>query len=832
MTRPLHVLKFGGSSLVRPEPLRCALEIVREERARGPIALVVSALGDTTDELVEAVAAAARGDFAAALSNVDRVEELAIKTVTDALGPTAAAASLRDRVATAIAPLRGIFAAADREAVGSAKGRDEILSFGERVSAVVVAGALEAAGVSARAVDARTWAVTDDRFGDATVLWGPTSQRLTELTREWTDADTQGVVHVHTGFIGATSDGRTTTLGRNGSDYTAALLARGLGAGEVTIFTDVSGVMTADPDLVDEAYPVPHLSYGEALELAGLGLRMLHPRTMVPLIESGIPMRIRNTLRPEDPGTLVDAHGSRDTAKPTCITSLEGMALIDVEGSQRSEFAKIGARVGSALAAENVPVWFETQAPRGNGIALAVAAADAEKASAIIGRTLEPEIAHGDLAAPRVFVPITLVTLVAEAMGQTPNVVGRFFGALGAIGVNVRASSQGATSRAIVCAVDAEETAVAVRAVHAAFNLAREQVNVLLLGKGTVGGSLLQQMAGEREKLREQHDVELRLAGLADSRTAIFDTNGIDPARARDLLDGGARLDIDALLDRLKRLPVPVLVDCTAADGMEAVYERAFARGIHVVAANKKPLALPLDERRRLFESVRRAHRAYRYETTVGASLPVIETLKNLVRTGDRVLLVEGSLSGTLGYLSNEVSRGVPLSQAVRAARELGYTEPHPRDDLGGVDAARKALILARELGVKLDLSDVQVGPFVPSELLEHDDVDAFFAALERYDATFQARVDGLRAEGRVLRYLARIEPGGTDGPSVSVGPVGVPANHPATRLRGSEAFVAFTTERYSEYPLVVQGAGAGGAVTAAGVLADVLALSQSLRGR
>jgi len=339
-------------------------------------------------------------------------------------------------------------------------------------------------------------------------------------------------------------------------------------------------------------------------------------------------------------------------------------------------------------------------------------------------------------------------------------------------------------------------------------------------------------MAGEREKLREQHDLELRLAGLADSRTAVFDANGIDPARARDLLDGGAPLDIDALLDRLKRLPVPVLVDCTASDGMEAIYERAFARGIHVVAANKKPLARPLDDRRRLFESVRRAHRAYRYETTVGASLPVIETLKNLVRTGDRVLLVEGSLSGTLGYLSNEVSRGVPLSQAVRAARELGYTEPHPRDDLGGVDAARKALILARELGVKLDLSDVQVEPFVPSELLEHDDVDAFFAALERYDATFQARVDGLRAEGRVLRYLARIEPGGADGPSVSVGPVGVPANHPATRLRGSEAFVAFTTERYSEYPLVVQGAGAGGAVTAAGVLADVLALSQSLRGR
>jgi len=832
VTRPLLVLKFGGSSLGRPEPLRDALEIVRAERARGPIALVVSALGNSTDELVEAAHVAAKGDLAAAIGLVDRVEARATTAITAALGDESAVVALRERVATALAPLRALFTA-PRGAIFDAATRDEILSFGERVSALVVAGCLEAKGVPARAVDARSWAVTDDRFGDATVLWDPTSERLAELSRELRDPSGDSAVQVHTGFIGATVDGRTTTLGRNGSDYTAALLARGLRAGEVTIFTDVSGVMTADPDLVDEAYPVLQLSYGEALELAGLGLRMFHPRTMVPLIESGIPMRIRNTSRPEDPGTLVDAHGSADAGKPTCITSLEGMALIDVEGTQRSEYAKIGARVGAALAAESVPVWFETQAPRGNGVALAVSADDADKASSIIAKTLEAEIARGDLASPRVSVPITLVTLVAEAMGQTVNVAGRFFGALGAVGVNVRASSQGATSRAIVCAVDASETAVAVRTVHAAFNLAREQVNVLLLGKGTVGGSLLQQMAAERDKLRVEHDLDLRLSGLVDSRTAVFDESGIDPARASAMLEKGAPLDLDALLDRLKRLPVPVLVDCTASDGMEAIYERALARGIHVVAANKKPLALPLAERQRLFDRARRAHRAYRYETTVGASLPVIETLKNLVRTGDRVRLVEGSLSGTLGYLANEVSRGVPLSRAVRAAKELGYTEPHPRDDLGGVDAARKALILARELGVKLDLSDLEIEPFVPSDLLQYDDVDAFFAALERYDATFAARVDALRAEGRVLRYLARVEPHGKGArPSVSVGPVGVPADHPATRLRGSEAFVAFTTERYSEYPLVVQGAGAGGAVTAAGVLADVLALSQSLRGR
>jgi aspartokinase/homoserine dehydrogenase 1 len=284
----------------------------------------------------------------------------------------------------------------------------------------------------------------------------------------------------------------------------------------------------------------------------------------------------------------------------------------------------------------------------------------------------------------------------------------------------------------------------------------------------------------------------------------------------------------------LKRLPVPVLVDCTAADGMERVYEAALSRGVHVVVANKKALSLPMVERDALFAVARRSHRAFRYETTVGASLPVIETLQNLVRTGDRVHLIEGSLSGTLGYLSNEVSRGVRLSAAVRAARERGYTEPHPRDDLSGTDAARKALILARELGCALDLADVVVEPFVPAPLLAHDDVDAFLEAIAGHDDAFERRVEGLRGEGRVLRYLATITPATSpdDKATVRVGPVGVASDHPAARLRGTEALVAFRTERYSEFALVVQGAGAGGALTAAGVLADVLAISRARRGR
>jgi aspartokinase/homoserine dehydrogenase 1 len=824
---PPRVLKFGGSSLGAGDRLARVLGIVAEERRSGPIAVVVSAFGDSTDWLLSSIDAATAGDVAEANAQVDRVAALASAAVAAAIGaPAVRGLNLAALGSEILAPVRGMLQAVALLRGLSDASRDEILSFGERLSARLVAAAASATGTPAVAVDAREWLVTDDRHGDARVLWEPTLERLAGRPDD-------PRIPVHTGFIGATVAGRTTTLGRNGSDYTAALLARGIGASEVTLFTDVPGVLTADPKLVGEAYPVPALSYREALELSALGLRMLHPRTMVPLLEGGIPLRVRHTMRPEEAGTVVSAGGSADAARATCVTSLENACLVDVEGTHRSSALRVGPRVLAALAERRVPVWFETQPPHGNGVAFVAPGESRDAAVAALTEALGRELADGSVLPPRVHHPVTLVTLVAEAMGRTANVAGRYFGALGAIGVNVRAASQGATSRAISSVVDAVDTAAAVRAVHAAFNLSREQVNVLVLGKGTVGSQLLAQLGSEAPKLREAHDLDLRLTGLAGRSASVFDEAGLDPASAAERLAAlGSRAPVDELLDRLARLPVPVLVDCTAADGMEAVYTAAFTRGVHVVTANKKVLALPLAGRDAVFAAARRAHRAFRYETTVGASLPVIETLKNLVRTGDRVVLVEGSLSGTLGYLASEVMRGRPLSEALADARARGYTEPHPREDLTGTDAARKALILARELGMRVDLTDVAVEPFVPSDLLgQRADPDEFLASLRSYDSVFAAQIERMKRDNLVLRYLARIEPTAAR-PSLRVGPVGVPADHAATRLRGSEAFVAFTTARYSELPLVVHGAGAGGAVTAAGVLADVLALSQALRGR
>jgi len=831
-----RVMKFGGSSVGAPDRLLRVIDIIAEGAHGGPVAVVVSAMGDTTDWLIDAVQIAAAGDARSAERIVDQVADLATTNgllVLRELGTRdaelAASPQITPLVRELLAPLRQVLHGVALLRECTAQTSDLVMSFGERLSARVLAELLTARGAGGLFVDARDWNVTNDGFGDALVDWELSRAKIAALKPSW-----EGSVPVNTGFLGMTPDGRTTTLGRNGSDYTATLLARGLDAAEVVIWTDVSGVMTADPGLVNDAYPLARMSYMEALELANFGARMFHPRTMIPLIESGIPMRIQNTLSPQEPGTVIDAEGALELNHPTSVTSLENQALLDIQFSRLAHSARVGERVLRVLDGAGVTVWMATQAAHGQAVAVVVPEIQRELAEAAINAELAQELVRHEVQPVGRRRPVTLLTLVAEAMGRLPNIAGRFFHALGAIGVNIRAIGQGASERSISCVVDAADTAASVRAVHAAFNFAHEEVNLLVLGKGVVGSRLIAQIHDQRQALEEQHDMRIRVAGVADSRGAIFAPNGLDTAKAlRQLTEvtSGDTPDLPALLEQLRRLPVPVLVDCSAADGMEDVYQEAFCRGVHVVAANKKPLTQSGEVYHALKRSARMAHRAYHYETTVGASLPIIETLQNIVRTGDEVLLIEGSFSGTLGYITGELMAGVPLSRVVRTARDLGYTEPRPQDDLSGLDVARKVLILARELGLSFEMADVQVEPLVPEALLADMPLEDFFAALEAHDATAAAHIAGLRAEGKTLRYLARVDPRAERGPVLQVGPVGIPAEHPATRLRGAEAFVAFTTRRYHEYPLIVQGPGAGGAVTAAGVLADVLRVAQTLRG-
>jgi aspartokinase/homoserine dehydrogenase 1 len=593
--------------------------------------------------------------------------------------------------------------------------------------------------------------------------------------------------------------------------------------------------MTADPNIVPGAYPITHLSYMEALELSTYGAVRIPPEVLVPLIDARIPIRIRCLGAPPGVTTWVDAPGAGDEQRPTSVCSLRRQTLIDVQLRRPARMEELPRLLDQS--AFRIALAIETVS--GQGLSFVVPAADADRARQVIEAALEPWRKRLEVESIIIREPVSVLTLVAEAMGQRAQLAGRFFGALGEIGVNVLAIGQSASSRSISCVIAEEHTTSAVRTVHDAFNFAHQTVNVFVLGRGVVGGELIDQIRAQGPVISADHGIELVLVGIKDSQRLWFDENGLElPDDWRERLgpegeEAGAQLGETALL-ALRRLPVPVLVDCTAAEDMAPFYHRVFGHGIHVVAANKKPLTIDQRDRDLLMKAARRHYRAYHYETTVGASLPVIETLKDLVRTGDRVQLIEGSFSGTLGYLTHALSGGTPLAEAVRTAQSLGYTEPQPQDDLSGRDAARKALILARELGLSIDMDDVKLVPLVPSEILVELDEARFYRALEAYQQEMAARIEGLRAQGQVLRYLARIDPEAASRgePVLSVGPVGVPLDHPAASLQGSEAIVAFTTARYQAYPLIVRGAGAGGSVTAAGVLADILRVAQRLRGR
>jgi len=818
-----RVMKFGGSSVGRPDRLAQVVRTARDASSDGPLIVVCSAFSDSTDHLLEAVRHALAGDRSGVTQALGRVREetaRALSGATLALGVTVPwetiAAPLIEQVESTLA--RGAAAFASEAAF-----RDEVVSFGERISCSTIAALLRAVDAPADFVDARELLLTDDGFGSARVLQDESRDQVMAALERW-----RGRLPVVTGFLGRTRDGRTTTLGRNGSDYTAALLAAFAGARELTVWTDVTGVLTADPTLVPDAYPVRHLSYAEASDLAHLGLRMFHPRTMGPLAEAGVPLTIRHTMKPDDPGTRVDLVGAYSPDKPTCVISDEGLSLLELEAGGLG--SSLGGRALAALRASRIPARVGVH-ELGGGLSVVVSGEDGERAQALLASAFGVEGAVVQLRRP-----VTLVTLLAESMGRGANVAGRLFAAVGGLGINVRAIAMAANSRSISFVVDDHEATLAVRAAHDAFNLAHTELSLMVLGKGTVGGALLDQVRDQREVLQREHGLKLKVVGIADGRRLWIEPAGIDLDTWRESL---ARVpesaiqppDIRSVLPTVGRLPMPVLVDATAQDGHEALYQQAFESGLHVVAANKKPLTTPQEVRDQLLSSARRNHRRYQYETTVGASLPVVGTLKDLVRTGDRVRLVEGAFSGTLGFLCDALMSGVPLSQAVREAKAGGYTEPHPRDDLLGLDVARKALILAREIGCRLDLEDVTVQPFVPAHLLQEPDVDKFLASLSSQDAETAGQIERYRQEGRVLRYLARIDPAATDRRAMlTVGPVAVEASHPAARLAGTEAFVAFTTARHHARPLVVQGAGAGGEVTAAGVLADILSIGHSAR--
>ncbi|HEX8294475.1 MAG TPA: bifunctional aspartate kinase/homoserine dehydrogenase I, partial [Pyrinomonadaceae bacterium] len=658
--------------------------------------------------------------------------------------------------------------------------------------------------------------------GAVAVDWELSLSRLEEWGRDEAGAD----FVVVTGYVASTRDGVATTLKRNGSDYSASIFAALLGAESVTIWTDVDGVLSADPRRVPDALVVPALSYAEAAELAYFGAKVIHPNTMSPAISGGIPIHIRNTFRPDAPGTTIS--GASPAASPVKgFASVEGMTLVNVEGTGMVGVPGIANKLFGALRTEGVSVVLISQGSSEHSICFAVPGAQGALAKRTVEEAFMPEMRRGQVQTVGLTEGCCILAAVGDGMVDAPGVAGKFFTALGRAGVSVRAIAQGASERNISAVIDEREATRALRNVHSAFYLSHQTLSVGVVGTGLIGGTFLDQLGRRLEELRDRRSIDVRVRGVTSSRRMLLDDRAVDLSRWKEDLSGkGADADLERFAGHVlaEHLPHAVLIDATSDAGVAARYEGWLDRGIHVIRPNKKGNTGPLAQYRAVREAARRRGRYFLYETNVGAGLPVIHTLRDLLDTGDEILKIEGVLSGTLSYIFNTFDGARPFSQVVREAHARGYTEPDPREDLSGVDVARKLVILAREMGAGVELEDVEVESLVPEDL-RSSSVEGYFESLGGHDAAVAARLDSARARGEVLRYVGTIEPGGRV--TASLRPY--PLAHPFASLSESDNVVSFRTARYDVQPLIVRGPGAGPAVTAAGVFADLLRLATFL---
>lgn len=811
------VHKFGGTSLAGIPEFRRVIGILeRADADAGPLAVVVSAPGGMTDALHGLVKIAeSSGDWTGPLEAVmERCTALAEGLLGDERRAAWLAGLAGDREDIHdVLKATGLIGRAPAEVYALVAGLGEIWS------AQLLSAALSERGTAADFFDARkALTVVDSELGP-TVEWSSTRERF---EASWGEAP---AVRVVTGYIARDPRGAPTTLGRNGSDFTATIFAALLEAGEVFIWTDVDGVMSGDPRRIPDVSVIHELSWHEAMELAYFGAKVLHPRTMAPLATHSIPVWIRNTARPEGRGTRIGAVGSDGGVKG--VTTIEGMALLNLEGAGLIGVPGTASRLFEALRNAGISVVLISQGSSEHSICCAVPQPDGRRALAAVERAFSAEIGAGQVEGIDLVDDCSILAVVGEGMRGTPGVAAKLFGALGRSGVNVRAIAQGASERNISAVIPSEQSDRALRAVHAAFYLSPQAVSIGLVGPGGVGAHLLDQLAGEIPRLARELRLDLRIRALAGSRRMLLAPRAVDLEGWRDALAGGEATDLDTFSAHVQaeHLPHAVIIDCSGSAKVAARYADWLARGIHIITPSKLAASGPLAEWQRLQEARRIAGVRYLGETTVGAGLPIIQTLRDLRQTGDRIIAIEGILSGTLAFLFNGYDGSRPFSEIVREARSLGLTEPDPRDDLSGLDVARKLVILAREMGLEIELEQVAVESLVPAALAGSS-VDDFLAGLAESDDAMLGRLREAQGRGEVLRHVARLD---GDTGKAEVGLQAFPTDHAFANARLTDNIIQFTTRRYRENPLVVQGPGAGPAVTAAGVFADLLRLSAYL---
>lgn len=821
------VVKFGGSSLRNREAIVQVMSIVQSQAGLGHLVTVVSAISGVTDQLLSIGQMALQGKHRQVESELAELRSLHQESFASLADSSGAAEWIQGFLDLQFTEIRGIAEGIRLLREFSERTRDKLLSYGEILSSSLIARILMDNGGPFRHSDAREWIVGEWTSQGFQVNTAETEKLICTRLLPIIECGLSAIVP---GFICKTKDGLTATLGRNGSDYSASIIGAALRAREIWIYTDVDGVMTADPDLVAEATVLPHISYREAAEMSYFGAKVLHPKTIIPAVIKRVPIRIKNTFNPKADGTLITDRGLHHPLVKT-VTSAPHLTLLNIEGNGMVCIPGVTSRLFDVMSRENITVMMISQSSSEHSICMVIPARDASRAVHALRREFQLEIERNLIEDIEVSKNVALVSIIGAGMRGMPGTSGKFFEALGKCRINVLAIAQGSSELNISAAIPEKDYRHAVQAVHTAFGLTRD-LNVFLFGCGLVGRTLLKQIHENRAQVAKSLQVNLRVLGVVNSNTWRFSSSGLSGAELESLGSGtpldrlpGAepRPGVSEIFDRIAgtyRSDV-VLVDATGAE-LAPVHIDGLKHGFHVVTANKKPLTSHLSDYMEIQNLRRRKGLNYQYEATFGAGLPLLSTLQDLINTGDRVLSVQGCLSGTLGLICTRLDEGKKLSSAVHEAMSLGYTEPDPRDDLSGTDVARKSLIIAREVGVFVEPSEIRLKALIPRRLFRLSSLSEFLKRLPTVDAKMHELACKTRADGNVLRYTVDISDRGCE-----VGLKKIPRDSPIGRLSGPDNILVFKTTRYYDHPLVIQGPGAGASVTAAGVLSDLLKIAK-----
>ena len=809
----MKVLKFGGTSVGSVESILSLKAIVEKEAQKQPIIVVVSALGGITDKLIATSVLAQKGDETwkdEFQTMVERHHKMIDTIITDPRKRE----QLFNIVDSLFEQLRSIYFGVYLIHDLSKKTQDAIVSYGERLSSNIVATLVQ----GAKWYDSREFIKTVRKNHKNTL-----DSELTNRLVRRTFSDLQRISLVP-GFISKDRDtDEITNLGRGGSDYTAAIIAAALDADILEIWTDVDGFMTADPRVIKTAYTIKELSYIEAMELCNFGAKVVYPPTIYPVCVKNIPIRVKNTFNPDGEGSIIKQKVANNDKPIKGISSINGTTLITVAGLSMVGVIGVNRRIFTALADNGISVFMVSQASSENSTSIGVRDQDAAEAVEVLNGEFAKEIETGAMYPMHAENGLATIAVVGENMKNTPGIAGKLFGTLGRAGISMIACAQGAPQTNISFVVKSEHLRKALNAIHDSFFLSEYKVlNLFVCGVGTVGGQLLEQIHNQYEELKRTKRLKLNVVGIATSKKALFNSDGIDLANYRQLLADAPESNESKLRDAIIEMNCfnSVFVDCTASKEVAEIYQPLLEHNISVIAANKIAASSSYEKYARLKETALARGVFFRYETNVGAGLPIIGTINDLRNSGDVILKIEAVLSGTLNFIFNEISADVTLSEAVRRAKEQGYSEPDPRIDLSGKDVIRKLVILAREAGYKVEKTDVEAHLFIPDEFFEGS-IEEFWKNLPKLDADFEARRKQLDAEGKRWRFVATFDHG-----KLSVALKEVDRTHPFYNLQGSNNIVALTTERYREYPMLIQGYGAGASVTAAGVFANIMSIA------